>query len=124
MDPSTILLRQVHPNFLDDNAPTSQAFVVFPKDKDKLSVDDGSKTTPEAALAHYTTVLKLRSTGVWGVTVEEVDGSGLTSGPDPLPDNPAHAFIDFTGLSAKEQRKKAKLLLAFALDRGCLYKAA
>ena len=124
MEVSTIMLRQVHPSFMDGEEPTSQAFVPFPKDKDKLSVDDGTKTSPEAAYTHYTTVLKLSSTGVWGISETDVVSTGLTSGPDPLPDNPAHALIDFMGLSGKEQRKKAKLLLAFALERGCLHKAA
>ncbi len=124
MSTGTLLLRQVHPSFMDGDTPTSQAFVPFPKDQNKLSVDDGSKTTPEAAHTRYTTVLKLSSVGVWGVTDAEVASVGLSSAPDPLPDNPAHALIDFTGLSNKEQRKKAKRLLEFALVHGCLYKAA
>ena len=124
MDANTTLLRQVPPSFLDGEAPTSQAFVPFPKDKNMLSVYDGDQCNAEGAYVHYTTVLKLSSAGVWGVTVAEVTNTGLASRPDPVGGNAAHALVDFSGLSPKEQRRRAKLLLAFADARGCLHKAA
>lgn len=124
MNVDTLLLRQVHPNFMDGDVPTSVAFRPFPNDKEKLSVYDGDLITPEDSYLHWTTQLGNRSAGVWGVDNHEVTKSGLSSAPDPLPDNPAHALIAFTGLSDKEQRKRAKLLLADAIARGCLHKAA
>jgi len=48
-------------------------------------------------------------------------GGKLSSQPDPLPDFPAHAVIDFGKASINECRKLAKRLRAFAVARGCLY---
>jgi len=41
MNDQTLLLRQVHPNFLPDGELSSQAFYPFPKDNGRLSVYDG-----------------------------------------------------------------------------------
>ena len=37
VDPSEVLRRQVHPTFMDDGQPSSQAFVPTKKDEGKLS---------------------------------------------------------------------------------------
>ncbi len=121
MTSETILLRQVHPSFAENGTPTSQAFVPFPKDEGKLSVDDGDLTSADAAFKYFTEVLKLESIGTWGITCGEVEQSGLTSESDPLEDNPSHAVIDFSGLTEKECRKLAKKLKAHANKRGRLH---
>ncbi len=123
MTDDTILLRQVHPSFADNGIPTSQAFVPFPKDDGKLSVDDGDLTTAEAAFKYFTEVLKFKSIGTWGITCGEVEQSKLTSSSDPLKDNPSHAVIDFSDLTEKECRKLAKKLKADANKRGRLHPA-
>jgi hypothetical protein len=43
MKPETVLLRQVHPDFIPDGQLTSQAFMPFPKDDGQLSVYDGDQ---------------------------------------------------------------------------------
>ena len=121
MSPSTVLLRQIHPNFYPNGELTSQAFLPFPKDHGKPSVYDGDQISPADAFAHYTIILKNESCSVWGVACEEVQGVGLSSVSNPLPDFPSHALIDFSGRSEKECRKLAKLLKAIALTRGCLH---
>jgi len=121
MNAKTILLRQVHPQFLLGGNLSSQAFFPFPKDAGRLSVYDSDLISPAGAFSHYTNELRLQSVGVWGVSGKEVDIIGLASEPDPLPDFPTHAVIDF-GKADKEYRKLAKRLKAFAQARGCLYK--
>lgn len=132
MTDETILLRQAHPEFVKDGATTSQAFFPFPKDKNKLSVDDGDLATAEAAFEHFTNVLKLESDGTWGVSCKEVTSTGLPYNSDPLIDdpdkgivaNPTHALINFGDRDDKECRKLAKKLKAFANARKRLHPAA
>lgn len=121
MNQTTLLLRQAHPRFMTGLEVTSQAFMPFPKDDGKLSVYDGDQISPEAAHAHYTQVLGNQSHSVWAVSKAEADSEGVPGEPDPLPDFPAHASIDFSSKSAKDCRKIAKILKTKALDRGCLY---
>jgi hypothetical protein len=115
------LLRQVHPRFYSDGQLSSQAFFPFPKDKGKLSVYDKKLISPARSFEHYTQKQGLESVGVWGVSNTEVIETGLTSEPDPLPDSPAHALINFGNVSNKECRKLAKKLKMFAVAHGCLY---
>jgi hypothetical protein len=121
MKPDSILFRQVHPNFFPNGKLSSQAFVPFPKDEGKLSVYDGDLVSAAESFVHYTEQLQFESVGVWGVANAEVGVTGLTSTPDPLPDSPAHALVDFGNASDKECRKLAKKLKAFANSRGCLH---
>ncbi len=124
MTDETILLRQVNPSFVENEGTSSQAFFPFPKDKNKLSVDDGDRTSAQAAFEFYTQVRKLESAGTWGVTGAEVTSTGLTYVPDPLDDNAAHALIEFGERSVKECRKLARKLKAFANTRKRLYPVA
>ena len=64
MDPNTLLLRQVHPSFVQAEnvsaqvfytlmqglAVTSQVFKPTPKDENQLSVYNGDKFTPEIGI--------------------------------------------------------------------------
>ena len=124
MTEETILFRQGHPSFVENGETTSQAFFPFPKDNGKLSVDDGDLTTAEEAFGLYTKVLNLESVGTWGVTCKEVASTGLPYDPDPLPDNPAHALIDFGDRNERECRKLARKLKALANARKRLHPAS
>ena len=115
MKEDTLLLRQVHPNFIKNGALTSQAFTPFPKDKGALSVYDGDQIEAHAAYEHYTKTLQRQSMGVWGVTCGEVKQTSLASTSDPLENFPCHAIIDFGArTSERECRKLAKRLRDFA----------
>lgn len=120
-DPDEVLYRQVHPTWVQDGVPTSQAFTPTPKDEGELSIARGSLNTAEAAYKHYTTVQKFESAGTWAVTVGEANGAGLESFDDARPDLLAHGFIDFRGLSKNAAKKKGVLLAARARVRGRLY---
>ena len=122
MSPETLLLRQAHPNFMNGLAITSQVFMPFPKDDGELSAYDGDQIGAEDSFKHYTEVVGKESTSVWAVTKAEADGEGVTGGPAPLPDSPAHAKIDFGILPEKSCRKIAKRLKTIAQARGCQYR--
>ncbi len=122
-DPDEALYRQVHPSWIADGVPSSQAFKPTKKDQGMLSVSLGSKITPEASFVHHTQVLRRASAGVWAVTVAETTEAELLSYAQPLDDSPAHGFIDFRGLGRGQIEVKAKLLLGKARDRGCLHPA-
>jgi hypothetical protein len=118
---TTLLLRQIHPSFVQSGYPTSQAFRPTPKDEAELSGYDGDQISAEASFVHYTTVWKLASAGTMALTVDECSAESLGVRPDPLEDCPEHAVVDFTGLTDKECYKKSKKLQAKAQTRGWLH---
>jgi len=120
-DPGEVLYRQVHPQWIVDSEPSSQAFKPTKKDEGMLSIAVGSKTTAEETFLHHTRVLKLASGGTWAVTVGEVAAVDLSSFEQPLDNSPAHGFIDFRDRSRRAMESKAKLLVAKARDRGCVH---
>ena len=120
MKSTTLLLRQVHPAFLSEGRVSSQAFTPFPKDKNLLSVYNGDLIAPDKSYEHY--VQKYQSVGVWAVTQSETTDAGLSARSDPLENFDEHAVVDFAELSPREARKKAKILVGMASQRGCLYK--
>ncbi len=115
------LYRQVHPSWVADGVPSSLAFKPTSKDEGMLSIALASKTTPKDAYLHHTKDLGLTSEGTWAVTVGEAAAAGRASFAQPLPDSPAHGFIDFRGLSRKHAEVAAKILLARARERGRLH---
>lgn len=122
MTPETVLIRQIHPSFVQDGRPTSQAFHPTPKDKGELSVYDGDQIDAEPAWRHYMEALGHASAGAMGLLVAECDEIDLDVRPDPKP-FPEHAVIDFTSISSKHRRTKAKQLKAKAIERDWLYQA-
>lgn len=118
----TFLLRQVHPDFVNCGRITSQVFRPTFKDDGKLSVDDGDKTTAEAAFKNYTECRNLRSAGVVAVTLGECEKLQLSVSPDPIECVPSHALMDFSSLSRGQKRSAAKKLRKYANDRGWQYR--
>lgn len=126
-DPKELLFRQVHPAFMRDGRPSSQAFKPTRKDQGKLSVSRSSMTTPEDAFAHHTVRLGFPSAGTWAVSVEECSQQDLLVYPDPIlsppeeiPD-PSHAFVEFSGFSGSQVDVKGVRLARAAHERGCLF---
>lgn len=122
-----LLYRQVHPSFVRDGRPSSQAFRPTVKDDGKLSVARGSLTTPKAAYEHHTGALGLASAGTWALTVGECTVQALPARPDPLTSppekvaDPAHAVVDFSGVSRSQATAKGTRLARCASDRGRLH---
>lgn len=120
MTGATLLLRQIHPNFVQDGFASSVAFRPNESDQGRMSVYDGDRIAAEAAWTHYTTISKKKSAGVTALTVDECAAEGLPARSDPVP-FPEHAVIEFTGVEEKHWRTKSKKLQAKALARGWVY---
>jgi len=117
-----MLLRQIHPAFVQDNQATSQAFRPTPKDAGKLSVYDGDKITADKAWSHYTSILGYESAGVMGLLVQECIKANVSAAADPDP-FPEHCVIDFTKLATKKEvENAAKALKRAASSRGWLHR--
>jgi hypothetical protein len=124
MTGETLLLRQIHPSFIQNGFPTSQAFRPTPKDESKLSVYDGEQITAELAFLHFTLTWKLASVGVMAFSVAECSEENLPTLADPLFDCPEHALVDFSGLNDKQCYKKSKRLQDKSRTRGWLHQAS
>lgn len=123
MNSETLLLRQIHPSFVQNGRVTSQAFRPTPKDENRLSVYDGGRISPEASWRHFTTDPVCRSAGVMAVKHGECTEQGIPVIADGIP-FPEHVHLDFTGLGKGEVERKAKVLVRHAQERGWLYRAA
>lgn len=120
MTDDTLLLRQVHPGFIQQNRPSSQVFRPTPKDENRLSVYDGDMIAAEPSWRHYTDVLGRKSVGVLAITVRECSDQELTAAPSPDVFE-QHVHVDFGVCTANQAEKKGKKLLASAMARGWLY---
>lgn len=118
----TLLLRQVHPNFVQNGFASSRAFHPNESDEGLMSVYDNDLITPQAAWLHFTTVLQLKSAGLMALSVEECQAENLSARPDTKP-FPEHAVIDFSSVPEKQWRSKSKKLQAMALVRGWVYRS-
>ena len=120
MNGATLLLRQVHPSFIQQGRVTSQAFRPTPKDQQQLSMYDGDQIEPEPAYVHYTETLNFSSVGVLAVTVAECGELDLpvVAAPEPFPE---HVLVDYSAFDKREVESKAKLLKAKAMTRDWLY---
>lgn len=106
MHQNTLLLRQVHPSFVQADKISSQVFNITsqvfgptPKDENKLSVYNGEKYTPQESHAHYTNNdNNYESYGVVAVTFQECKNEALNCEEDNVPFD-GHSYIDFETLS-------------------------
>lgn len=117
MTSATLLLRQVHPSFVQAGRVTSQVFRPTPKDALLLSVYDGDLIDPEDAWKHFMSSTDCLSVGVLAVSVAECESISLTARPDPEPFL-EHGVIDFSNFSQSQVEKASKKLKAFAEARG------
>lgn len=115
-----MLLRQIHPSWVQEGNITSQAFQPTMKDEDRLSVYDGDRISPEESWEHYTKDLSFESVGVMGVTVKECKELGPIPKDDPIP-FPEHIVIDFSSFGSSATKRIAKKLKAKAVARGWQY---
>ena len=123
MAPTTLLLRQISPSFIQAGRVTSQVFHPTPKDRDLLSAYNGDLIGAEAAWSHFTLQLGLRSAGVLALSVAECAAEGISCRSDPQL-FPEHAVIDFTGKQKREKKEIASLLRDRAVARDWLFEIA
>ncbi len=122
MNLQTVLHRQVHPSWVQENQVTSQVFRPTPKDQKQLSVYDGDQISPEDAWVHFSQVLQCESAGVVSVTVQECTSQGLEVHPDPAT-FPEHALIDYSPFKESAIKRIAKRLKAYADQRGWQFRS-
>jgi|SRR5690606_7472698 len=133
IEASTLLHRQVHPNFVQNGVISSQTFYVEekisslsfqPTDKDegKLSVYNGSKFSALEAFLHFVN-RRLQSKGVLSVSKDEVDSIGDLSAFEDNDPFDGHSVIDYSRVTGKASiKKKAAKLRDIAVSRGWTYK--
>lgn len=123
MTPDTLLLRQIHPSFIQDGRVTSQAFRPTPKDEFLLSVDDGDRVSAEASWQRFIANPTCTSIGVQAVSAAECTAQELPVIKDGMP-HPEHCSVDYRAFDKKTIEKKSKLLRAQAETRGWLCREA
>jgi hypothetical protein len=130
---SELLLRQIHPRYLDPETGQIQslAFLPRPDDKGELSVDRSELCT----LAHSFELFRLNfgvePDGTVGFLVSECAEVGqqlsvalpVFQAPETQPrPNPAHAVVDFSGITQKTKCKRAAKMLRYRAHlRGWLH---
>ena len=121
MNNNTLLLRQIHPAFMQQDKITSQAFRPTPKDEKLLSVDNGDKVSAAEAWARFIENPQCQSAGVMAVSYQECTSEALNVIEDGMP-YPEHCSIEFSDLSNGQINKKSKKLKSYAEKRDWIYK--
>lgn len=129
MTEETLLHRQVHPTWIQNDIvseqvfATSQTFAPTPKDEGCLSMYNGDKYTAEQSHTHYILTPSSVSVAVLSVTISEVDSVGdLATYEDNYPFD-GHSYIDFCKLESKGAlKKKSQKLRDIAMKRGWTHK--
>jgi hypothetical protein len=122
MMPVTLLLRQIHPSFVQAGRVTSQAFRPTPKDDHHLSVDNGDLVSARTAWERYTCNPLCSSVGVMAITNDECITQNLPVIEDGHP-YPEHCSVDFSAFEKKEIERKAKVLSRQAQKRNWMFQA-
>jgi hypothetical protein len=117
-----LMLRQVHPNLMNDGRLWSGAFTPTKSDNGLLSADRETLIKPQEAYERYLTQKKLsQGGGVWGVSIGELRAIGLICYADPVADNEAHALVDFASAGVDNEKGLGKLAYLKAVARGRLF---
>lgn len=117
-----LLMRQVHPNVMQEGRLWSGAFTPTKADAGLLSADRDTVISPKDAYERYLKAKTLtQAGGSWGVSIDEFLGMGLICYADVLADNDAHALVDFAAMGADKEKGLGKLAYAKASARGRLY---
>ena len=120
------LHRQVHPSWLVEGHPSSQAFTPTPKDAGQLSVSRHKLADAQESYKRHA-ARGLETVGTWSLELSEVASVELSACEDPIVDDDpavaddAHAFVDFRAISRSKAEKVGKRLKAFAVARGCTF---
>ena len=122
MTGETLLLRQIHPSFVQNGRATSQAFRPTPKDESQLSLDNGDLVSAEASWKRFSAQPACTSIGVLAISATDCGGCSLQIVEDGVP-YPEHCYLDFAPHDRKTVEKIGKKLSAHAQSRGWLYEA-
>ena len=124
MNSETMFYRVVHDSWISGDKMSSVVFRPMLVDGQLLPVFDGDQITLEDAWYEFTNHFHGSSPflGIVGVTLAECNSLELSvlASPDIFP---ARAYIDFTGLSRGQIRRKAHMLKEYANSRGWLFQS-
>lgn len=130
VDRDELLWRNAHPDWIVDGELTSQAFRPTPKDKKKLSSARAAKVSAEANYKEFTEDFGFESSGVWAVSVGEVQDRELRSVYDehspatPTPCLTGHTSLDFTTVTNSQAKRIGGRLRDHAEGRGIRHPSA
>ena len=117
---SELLLRQVIDVWIQEGRPTARAFRPNSNDGGQLSCDRSTVVTPRQAFEAY--IAQGRpSAGVWAISVGEFAAVLLQSYSDPLPENAAHALVDYSAHEERDWRRLSKKVYRHAVVRARMY---
>lgn len=117
-----LLMRQLHPNNIQEGRLWSGAFTPTKADAGHLSSDRDSIISPKDAYERYLRAKALtQGGGTWGVSINEFVALGLECYADSIPGNDAHALVDFAAKGAEKEMALGKLAASKASVRGRLY---
>ncbi len=117
-----LLMRQVHPNLMQEGRLWSGAFTPTKTDSGLLSADRDSVISPKDAYERYLRLKALtQAGGTWGVSVSEFTAIDLVCYSDPIADNDAHVLVDYAAKGADKEKGLGKLAYSKASARGRLY---
>ena len=122
MTDATLLLRQIHPKFIQHDRVTSQAFRPTPKDENQLSVDNGDRISAADSFARFSAQPECLSAGVMAVSQGECQVCGVQVVEDGVP-YVEHCYLDFAPFGGNQVKKIGKKLAAKAQERGWLFEA-
>lgn len=121
-DTTEVLLRQVHPDEVDEVVGV-QSSAFRPGNAHGFLLSTLREAVGPATAFDRHVASGLDSAGTWGVTVGEAESQSLVCVDDAhLPEVPEdHASIDFNPVGRKQQVRAARGLRDAALTRGCLH---
>jgi len=122
MTEATLLLRQIHPTFVQNSRVTSQAFRPTPKDENQLSADNGDKMSAGDAWRRFSAQPECMSAGVMAVSQGECLTCAVHVVEDGVP-YIEHCYLDFAPFNGNPANRIGKKLAAKAQDRGWLFEA-
>lgn len=132
MKEETLLHRQIHPTWVQNETISSQAFLAenniaslafIPSEKDdkKLSVYNGEKFSAKESYIHF--IADYKSTGVLSVTISEINSIGNLNVEEDNNPFDGHSVIDYNSVENSTQiKKKAKKIKNLAVQRGWTHK--
>ncbi len=117
-DNAELLFRNVRKHFFQEGHVSAQVFEPSPVDKQLLSLDRASLSSPQEAFARFLATKGASSSGILSVVVEECLLHTVPVLENALPENAAHVVADFRPHNRSQTKKRAGKLRDLAVTRG------
>ena len=120
-DADILLLRNVHPHFVNNGRVGSGGFTPSEAHNFELSVDLSVLSSPLESFERHTSQNGLPSAGVFAVTVGDFENNEVEIKEDRLPENVSHMLADFGAIKAQSRsavKRVGRKLAAVATQNG------